>query len=157
MSTVGSITTTDPLYLQSVQGQNPSSATGRQRDGRQVWAAWMAPPPRSAGLDSTQVSQLHTDIQDAVKSALQNSAGNGENRGAVKDAVDSVLKKYGIDPTSVRPQHSGHAHRGHDSGKSGSSRNDGDADDGTPQNATDAAVATLLKGLPSGSLLDAAA
>lgn len=163
MSTVGSITSAqDPLLLQAIQGQNPLSAVGRPRDGRQAFGAGLDAAAQKAGLSSSQVSQLHTDIQDAVRSALQGTSGNSDNLQAVKDAVDGVLKKYGIDPASLKPQHAGRAHHHHGAGQAGKAKeqeNDGDADDASsdPQNATDAAVATLLKGLPSGSLLDAAA
>jgi hypothetical protein len=183
MSTVGSMSMAqDPLFLQAVQGQNPTSAVGRPQNGRQGFGARLDAAAQSAGLNSSQVTQLHTDIQDAVQAALQNAPGDGTNRAAVKNAIDTVLQKYGIDPAALRPQHAGGAHRHHGAGQAGSGQprqNDGDADDasttssastassttstsssssstGTPQNATDAAIATLLRGLPSGSLLDTA-
>ena len=162
MSTVGSITSAqDPLYVQSVQAQNTSLAPP-QRDGREAFEARLDAAAQNAGLSSSQVSQLHTDLQNAIQGALQGASGTSDQRGAVKDAVDSVLKKYGIDPAAVKPQHTGRAHHHHGAGKATAGKqqgNDGDADDPSapPQNATDEAVATLLKGLPSGSLLDAAA
>jgi hypothetical protein len=150
--------------LQMIQSQNQTSSP--MQAGRQAFESRLDTAAQKAGLDSSQVSQLHTDIQNAVQQAMKNASGDGSNRTAVRSAVDSVLQKYGIDPSSVRPQQgAGKAHHGHHhkAGQIGNQdqQNDGDADDvdpnAPPQNATDAAVATLLKGLPSGSLLDAAA
>ena len=165
MSSVGSITSApDQLIAQSVQGRNRPTMQG----GRQAFESRLDAAAQKAGLDASQVSQLHTDIQSAIQDALKNSSSDGNNRPAIRSAVDSVLQKYGIDPSSVGPQqgahgaHGAHHHHhkagGQDSG-SQDQGTDGDSDDPSapPQNATDAAVATLLRGLPSGSLVDAAA
>lgn len=164
MSSVGSVSTpSNSLLMQMIQGQKKAGGVGPPQDGRQAFDQRLDAAASNAGLNPSQVSQLHSDIQSAVQAAIKNAPADANKGAVVRDAVNAVLKKYGIDPASLKSQHAGgagKAHHHHGGGKAGGvdQKNDGDADDANavPQNPTDAALA-VLKGLPTGSLLDAAA
>jgi hypothetical protein len=151
MSSISCAGSDPSLLLQQVQAQNRSAM---KPGGRQGFEAGIDAAAKAAGLDSTQVSQLHQDIRSAVQSALK--ADPSLKGQSVKEAVDGVLKKYGIDPSKLQSQRGAGKMRHHGGSKAPKSTTDPDDSD-APQNATDQAVATLLKGLPSGSLVNVAA
>lgn len=53
-----------------------------------------------AGLDSNEIADLRTQIEEAVASASE----SGEGRGAVRDAVNSVLESNGVDVETFKAQ-----------------------------------------------------
>jgi hypothetical protein len=137
---------------------------------------------QSAGVDSSKVGDIQSQIDAAIQSVRQNGGSSGtDQRTAIKDAVDGVLQKNGVDVSkfdaALKAQHAGHAHRGHKGGGGGDS--DGDQDgSATIQSAgttsstgtVDQKVTDLLKaladgtaqpgdaaGIPTGSLVDVAA
>lgn len=53
-----------------------------------------------AGLDSNEIADLRTQIEEAVASASE----SGDDRGAVRDAVNSVLESNGVDVETFKAQ-----------------------------------------------------
>jgi hypothetical protein len=112
------------------------------------------------------VSDIESQIQTAVQNARSSGSGNGNDRDAVKSAVDAVLQNNGVDLTkfqdAMKSAHASHRHGGKH-GKDG----DGDADGGQTTPGMSSTVTTSLNSLasgiqpsadaPAGTLLDMAA
>lgn len=51
----------------------------------------------AAGLDSTAVDGLQDEIDAAISAATESSDGTTDQRETIKNAIDSVLEKHGVD------------------------------------------------------------
>lgn len=156
MSAIGSVGSSSLSLIQSLAQQrtDPSSGQGfaAQFKSRFESAA------KAAGVDPSKVPGLESQIQDAIQKAQQSGTGN---RGAVQDAINSVLKSNGVDPSkfqaALKAQGVGRAHHHRTGGAQGQSQQanpydpDGDGDN-------DALVSSLRSQVTgTGNLVDVAA
>jgi len=58
----------------------------------------------AAGLDSSKLEEVKSAIQSAVSSALNTSDGTTDPREVVGQAIDRVLKEYGVDTDKLKEQ-----------------------------------------------------
>ena len=59
---------------------------------------------QAMGVDSTKAASITKQIQPAVQDAAKSSGGSSDPRAAVQQAIDSVLKKNGVDPQQFKTQ-----------------------------------------------------
>jgi division protein CdvB (Snf7/Vps24/ESCRT-III family) len=58
----------------------------------------------AAGLDSSRLDELKSDVQSAVSAALSQSDGTADPRQTVGDAIKQVLQSYGVDTDKLKTQ-----------------------------------------------------
>jgi len=56
----------------------------------------------AAGLDAGKTDELQSKIKSAIGQALENSDGSTDPRQTIQDAIDSLLKEYGVDLTKFK-------------------------------------------------------
>lgn len=96
------------LLTQQLQQLAAKKANGNGQQPRADFAAALT----AAGADPNKVSDIQSQIRDAIQQARQN--GGGDDREAVKSAVNAVLQKNGVDPAKFEEAlKSQHAHRSH--------------------------------------------
>ena len=110
IDTVGSAS-----QLQLLQGMQRRGGPGGQDFSAHMKSDFEA-AAKAAGVDSSKVPDLLSQIQDAIKSATTGADGT-DPRAAVRTAVDGVLKQNGVDPakfqSALKAQHTGKGHRHH--------------------------------------------
>jgi len=92
--------------------------TAQTQPGQQGRGPQLDSVLQSLGVDSAKIPALEKQIQDAAESARK---GGGQDRTAVKQAVDNVLKSNGVDPAKFEAAVKTHAgkgrkHHGHKGG-----------------------------------------
>jgi len=82
---------------------------------------------KTAGVDDSKVSGLMDEVQKAIDK-VKSAGGTGNQRDAIKQAVDGVLKDNGVDIQKFQAAMKAQHHHGHHRVK-GSGQNDHDGDD----------------------------
>jgi|GEM_PF-2784110 len=157
MSSISTVNTGQSLLLQQLRAQEGAA---RPEGGQRPPSG---PPPgfseavesaaEAAGLDASAISELRSEIEEAVQHARE----SGENRQGVKGAVDSILEAAGLDFESIRQdlRSLGGPQPGTYTAKSGQAETLSELFAEADDEETDAlGLLDLLQRLPAGSLYD---
>jgi hypothetical protein len=116
MSAIGSIgSDSESLLAQRLQNLRVSQSSADREAQRK---AELEDALKAAGASADQLPDLEKQIQSAVQSTQPNGGDSTDRRAAIRDAIDSVLKKNGLDSAKfeaqMKAQHTGgHRHHRH--------------------------------------------
>ena len=152
MSAISGVSSGAQLLL--AQQLDRARAGQNAGDGAAKWKAAFESALKNAGADPAKLSDLEQQIRDAVESARQNSSGSPDQRSAVRDAVNNVLKQNGIDPAKFEAELKAHHTGGHRHHRHGGAAESGGAGSTQAQEQTAQAVSTggaPISGAPASS------
>jgi hypothetical protein len=111
ISSVGGTSSSITQMLQRLAGNQETSEAGRRRPPGPPTEEMQAEMDQkfeetlqSMGIDDETIAKIQDEIKSAVSEAVDSQGEDANSRDAVRDAVDSVLQKYGVDLDEFKSQ-----------------------------------------------------